>query len=188
MKTMTDERSTALSGARPRERADFDTFVAARSTALLRLAYLLTRDHALAEDLLQTTYAKAFTAWRRLRASDDPVAYVHRILINTFLSERRLRRSGEISLAEMPEPDRRSESMSSSDDVAERLVLTAALAELPPLDRAVVVQRYWLDRSLATTAADLGLSEAAVKNRSSRALRRLRELLTDDLTLPRRTP
>ena len=45
---------------------------------------------------------------------------------------------------------------------------------LAPVDRAVVVLRYWEDRSVAQTAADLGLSEAAVKNRSLRALRALR--------------
>ena len=100
-----------------RDDADFAAFVGETSDRLYRSAYLLTTSSHAAEDLLQATYAKAFTAWRRLCASDDPVAYVHRILINTFLSERRLRRNGEISLAEMPEPDRRPESMSSADDV-----------------------------------------------------------------------
>ena len=39
------------------QEATFDEFVAARSRALLRTAYLLTHDHALAEDLLQTALA-----------------------------------------------------------------------------------------------------------------------------------
>ena len=54
-----------------------------------------------------------------------------------------------------------------------------ALARLAPLDRAVVVLRFWEDRSVAQTAADLDLSEAAVKNRSLRALRTLREQLAE---------
>jgi DNA-directed RNA polymerase specialized sigma24 family protein len=54
-----------------------------------------------------------------------------------------------------------------------------ALAQLAPLDRAVVVLRFWEDRSVAQTAAELDLSEAAVKNRSLRALRTLRGLLAE---------
>jgi RNA polymerase sigma factor (sigma-70 family) len=60
-----------------------------------------------------------------------------------------------------------------------------ALAQLGPTDRAVVVLRFWEDLSVAQTARDLGLSEAAVKNRSLRALRALRQLL--DTPLPNGT-
>ena len=52
--------------------------------------------------------------------------------------------------------------------------------ELSDLDRAVVVLRYWEDRSVADTAAQLGLSVAAVRNRSLPALRSLRGLLGED--------
>ena len=64
--------------------ARFDEFVAARSRALLRTAYLLTHDHALAEDLLQTALTKAWFAWRRI--DGDPEPYVRRILVNTYAS------------------------------------------------------------------------------------------------------
>jgi RNA polymerase sigma factor (sigma-70 family) len=64
-------------------------------------------------------------------------------------------------------------------DPTDRVALLTALARLAPLDRAVVVLRFWEDRSVAQTAADLDLSEAAVKNRSLRALRTLRELLAE---------
>lgn len=165
--------------------AEFTDFVAAASDRLYRSAYLLTTSPHAAEDLLQTTLTKAFTGWRRLRATDDPVAYAHRILLNTFLSERRLKRSSELSMAAVPDGSRVVDA--APGDLADRVTLTAALAELAPLDRAVVVLRYWHDRSVSMTAADLGITEAAVKNRSIRALRRLRALLTDDLPLPRST-
>ncbi len=51
-----------------------------------------------------------------------------------------------------------------------------------PVDRAVVVLRFWEDQSVAQTAVDLGLTEAAVKNRSLRALRTLRGLLGETTT------
>lgn len=52
---------------------DFDAFVAARSAALLRTAYLLTRDHALAEDLLQTALTKAWFSWTKIHGDPERV-------------------------------------------------------------------------------------------------------------------
>lgn len=175
-----------------RDDAEFTEFVSQQSDRLYRSAYLLTTQPHAAEDLLQTTLTKAFAGWRRLRTTDDPVAYTHRILLNAFLSERRLRRSSELPVGDLPEhppvggagpPG----TASTPSDVADRVTLMAALAELGALDRAVVVLRFWHDLSVASTAADLDLTESAVKNRTGRALRRLRELLADDLDLPRST-
>ncbi len=169
-----------------RDDADFTEFVSQQSDRLYRSAYLLTTAPHAAEDLLQTTLAKIFANWRRLRTTDDPVAYSHRILLNTFLSERRLRRSSELPVGEVFE-HHAAGTTTPSADLADRITLMAALAELAPLDRAVVVLRYWHDLSVTTTAADLSLTEAAVKNRSFRALHRLRDLLADDIDIPRST-
>lgn len=152
---------------------EFERFVAARSGQLYRSAYLLTTSSHAAEDLVQTALTKAYAAWPRVRAADDPVAYVHGVLVNAFLSDRRRRSSTELAVAE-PRDD-----AAPADDPTERLALMTALRDLTPLDRAVVVLRFWEDRSVAETAHRLGLSEAAVKNRCLRALRTLRGLLTD---------
>jgi RNA polymerase sigma-70 factor (sigma-E family) len=155
--------------------AEFTEFLTARSGQLYRSAYLLTTSPHAAEDLLQTALVKTYAAWGRVRRADDPVAYVHGVLIKTFLSERRRRSSSELPTAEpalLEEPGRTS-------DPADRVALMTVLARLAPLDRAVVVLRFWEDRSVAQTAADLDLTEAAVKNRSLRALRTLRELLAE---------
>lgn len=170
-----------------RDDAEFTEFVSQQSDRLYRSAYLLTTSPHAAEDLLQSTLAKIFASWRRLRTTDDPVAYSHRILLNAFLSERRLRRSSELPVGELPERHAAGTATPSSD-LADRVTLMAALAELAPLDRAVVVLRYWHDLSITTTAADLNLTESAVKSRSSRALHRLRDLLADDIEIPRSTP
>lgn len=154
--------------------AEFAEFVAARSTQLHRSAYLLTTSSHAAEDLVQTTLAKAYASWWRVRAAGDPVAYVHGMLTKSFLSDRRRRSSGELPVAETPER------ADHQPDPVDRLALLAALATLAPLDRAVVVLRFWEDRSVGRTATDLGLTEAAVKNRSLRALRSLRQQLDDD--------
>lgn len=167
-----------------RRRAETDTefteFLTARSSQLYRSAYLLTTSPHAAEDLLQTTLAKTYAAWPRVRRADDRVAYVHGVLIKTFLSERRRRSSSELPIAEpalLEAPGR-------TADPTDRVALMTALARLAPLDRAVVVLRFWEDRSVAQTAVDLDLTEAAVKNRSLRALRTLRGLLAPADHLP----
>ena len=166
-----------------RQAEEFTAFVRASGTHLHRAAMLLTGDHHLAEDLTQATYAKVFVHWRRVQAAESPLAYARTTLLNTFLSHRRLRRSSE-------QPSVLSEAdlgpLSDGVDPGTRVDLLAALAVLPPLDRAVVVLRYWEDRSVADTAADLGLSEAAVRTRARRALLRLRPLLApvSERTLP----
>ena len=170
-----------------RRRADTDTefteFLAARSGQLFRSAYLLTASPHAAEDLLQTALAKTYAAWGRVRRADDPVAYVHGVLIKTFLSERRRRSSTELPVAD-PGLLGGSGGTSTTSDPTDRVALMTALARLAPLDRAVVVLRFWDDRSVAQTATDLELTEAAVKNRSLRALRTLRELLAEPTHTP----
>jgi RNA polymerase sigma factor (sigma-70 family) len=54
--------------------------------------------------------------------------------------------------------------------------LVRLLGQLPPRQRAVIVLRYWEQRTEAETAALLGCSEGTVKSAASRGLRRLREL------------
>ena len=67
-----------------------------------------------------------------------------------------------------------------------RAVVLAALAELPPRQRAVVVLRHWLDLDVRVTATALGCSEGTVKSQNSKALAHLREALPD--LLERSTP
>lgn len=147
---------------------DFDEFVHATGHRMLRTALLLCGDHQLAEDLTQTTYAKVFARWRLVCRAENPVAYTRTILTRTYLSERRLRRSGEIPVESVVE------TTSAAADVPLRMALLDALGELSASDRAVLVLRYWEDRSVADTAAELGISESACRTRTSRALAKLR--------------
>jgi RNA polymerase sigma-70 factor (sigma-E family) len=152
---------------------DFTRFVHATGPRLHRSALLLSGDAHLAEDLVQTTYAKLFASWRRVQAAGNPVGYAHTTLTNVFLSHKRLRRSGERPTDEVGADTHAPES--SSDG---RLDLLAALRTLPPTDRAVVVLRYWEDRTVSETAHALGLTDDAVRSRASRSLARLRPHLT----------
>jgi sigma-70-like protein len=69
-----------------RDREQFEEFMTSRWPGLVRLAFGLTGDRWLAEDLAQTALASAYASWWRVRRADDPDAYVRRILINASKS------------------------------------------------------------------------------------------------------
>ena len=103
MTALAATRDTASDPGGPvAQRLEFDEFVAARSRALLRTAYLLTHDHALAEDLLQTALTKAWFAWSRIEGRPEP--YVRRVLVNTYATWWRRKWNGELATEELPEP------------------------------------------------------------------------------------
>ncbi|MFN8192901.1 MAG: SigE family RNA polymerase sigma factor [Nocardioidaceae bacterium] len=158
---------------------DFDEFVAARSAALLRTAYLLTHDHALAEDLLQTALAKAWFAWSRI--DGDPEPYVRKILVNTFASWWRRRWNAELPTEELPE----SAATAPAAGPESRQDLWSAMGRLPRRQRAVVVLRYFEDLSEREIADALGCSPGTVKSQASKALAKLRidpSLAQEDLS------
>jgi len=150
-------------------RDGFEEFVAVRSPSLLRTAYLLTRDWALAEDLLQTSLARAWSAWARI--GDNPEAYVRKIIYNTYASWWRRRWNGEEPTAEMPELAAHRDDLAQVDD---RERVWQALGKLPKRQRTVLVLRFFEDLSEAETAELLECSPGTIKSQTSRALAKLR--------------
>uniref|UniRef100_A0AAU2JQ40 SigE family RNA polymerase sigma factor n=1 Tax=Streptomyces sp. NBC_00049 TaxID=2903617 RepID=A0AAU2JQ40_9ACTN len=153
------------------QEAQFQSFVAARWTHLVRTAYLLTGDPHDAEDVTQTALAKAYRSWRRVSRMDSPEAYVRRMLVSCNTDRFRKRRVPERLMESVPETAARDTAAVWAD---ERNVLMAALAGLPARQRAVVVMRYWEDLSEAETADVLGCSPGTVKSQASKALAKLR--------------
>ena len=129
-----------------------------------------------AEDLLQTSLTSFYVAWPRLSREGREEAYVRRIIVRANLDEvrrpwwRRERPGldGHDQAARQPNVDERGP--------------LAALQSLPRMQRSVVVLRYWLELSVAETAAELQISEGTVKSHAHRGLDRLRStmLLLDD--------
>ncbi|MFG2106227.1 SigE family RNA polymerase sigma factor [Micromonospora chersina] len=155
----------------------FDDFVVTRSPRLLRTAFLLTRDWALAEDLLQTALARAWEAWRRI--DGDPEPYVRRIIVNAYASSWRRRWRGELPTADLPEVTAEVDPHAGLDD---RDRLWRALGRLPRRQRAVLVLRYFEDLSEVEISEVLGCSVGTVKSQASRAVAKLRldETLTPE--------
>lgn len=159
---------------------EYAEFAAARAGHLYRSACLLTGgDVHLAEDLVQEALGRMYVSWGRVSRSDNPAAYAQTVLTRTFLAHRRLRSSSERAtdvFPDLPDP------AAADGDTPLRLTLVEALRRLPPKDRAVVVLRYWEDRSIEETAEVLRTSSAAVRTRSVRALARLRTVLGGSLS------
>ncbi|MDI2126027.1 SigE family RNA polymerase sigma factor [Yinghuangia seranimata] len=168
---------------RRRDPDGFTDFVEAIAGRLRRTAYLLCGDWHLAEDLMQIALEKVYVAWRKVERTGNPEAYAKRVLVNAYLDRRRRKSFAEVPGVEpvdlefSPAPDR--------GDADLRLTLLAALRELGPRDRAVLILRYWDDYSIEDTAELLGVSVSAVKSTGSRGLARLRDRLGDPDVLTR---
>jgi len=155
------------------EPVGFGQFVAARSPALLRSAWLLTGDEALAEDLVQTALARVWPRWERIYRSDSSAeAYVRRVMVTTYANWWRRQWRAEQPVAEVPE---RAARVDGYAEVNDREEVRQALGVLPPRQRAVIVLRYYEDLTERQTAGLLDCSIGTVKSQASKALRRLRE-------------
>jgi RNA polymerase sigma-70 factor (sigma-E family) len=150
---------------------DFREFVVHRSPALSRVAFLLTGDRHLAEDLLQAALAKAFPRWRRI-STGDPAAYVRRVMYHLQISWWRRRRVVEVPGRHAPDPA----AADSSEASALRLTLAAALRRLTPRQRTVLVLRFYEDLTEAQVARELGLTVGTVKRHGHDGLNRLRAI------------
>jgi RNA polymerase sigma-70 factor (sigma-E family) len=166
---------TPLATGATTDAPDLASLFAAHHEQLLRIAFLLSGDDRLAEDLVADAFAKAYRHLARGRV-DDPGAYLRRAVVNGWKRQlgrlvRDRERARRLRIGWDP---------AFEDASVERDRVLAALATLPARQRAVVVLRFLDDLSEADTAAALGISPGAVKTHSHRALARLRTVLEED--------
>src|SRR3954452_5389479 len=147
----------------------FAAFVRARYGSLLRYAVLLTADRGHAEDLYQDALARTYGAWGRLEAVAAADAYTRTTLVRLVLRARRRRWRGETPTSRLPERP----AAGADPDVTESV--RAALAALPAEQRAVLILRYYDDRTEREIADLLDLPPGTVKSRAARGLAALRE-------------
>jgi RNA polymerase sigma-70 factor (sigma-E family) len=138
---------------------------------LVRLAFALTGDWSLAEELGQEAFVRAWRSWDTIRRKQSAPAYLRATVINLARTSLRQRLREIRAWRDVAIP-RQAEAAVSPD-------VLHALARLPPRKRECVVLRYYLDLSEADTAAALGISVGTVKSQTARALQRLRPLLSD---------
>ena len=155
----------------PSRDAQFAEFFEATWPRLFRTTYAVAGDRLLAEDALQTAFAKAYTSWSRVEAAQHPEAYVRRMAVNEVLSVVRRPWFRAERATEAPEP---APAPSTEARTVDRDALWQAVCSLPPRQRAVVVLRYYEDLSEAEIAEVLGCSRGTVKSTASSALANLR--------------
>jgi RNA polymerase sigma-70 factor (sigma-E family) len=153
---------------------DFTAYVVAHRRKLVRTAYLLCGSWDRAEDVTQIALAKLYVAWPRVQRHEGPGAYVRTIIAHTAIDEWRRPWRRELftgdALSDVPSPV--------PLEVSDRILLQAALAQLPARQRQVVVLRHYWGLSVAEVAHDLGISTGSVKSHCSRAIERLSQLLS----------
>jgi RNA polymerase sigma-70 factor (sigma-E family) len=167
--TETTSRDGEAAGGR------LDELYRAHAPDALRLAYLLTGDRGLAEDLAQDAFVKVFGRFHDLRNRDAFWWYLRRTIVNLSRSHFRRRRVERAWLERQHVDEAQSD-----PDVGERERLRAALQLLRPEQRAAIVLRYFEDLSEADTAQALGVAVGTVKSMVSRGMERLRKELEDD--------
>jgi RNA polymerase sigma-70 factor (sigma-E family) len=149
----------------------FRAYFERHHASLSRLAYLMTGEAQVADDLAADALTEVWRHWDRVQAADDPIAYGHGIVMN--LARQWVRRRGRERLLTLGLSGR----TPAGSDPAAVLDVRSALRRLPHRRRACVVLRYAFDLSERDVATTLGISVGAVKSATSRGAKQLAELL-----------
>ncbi|KRF18977.1 RNA polymerase subunit sigma-24 [Nocardioides sp. Soil797] len=150
---------------------DFDEWVSARVPALLRFAYLVTGSREAADDVLQSVLTRSFERWGTIRRTDDPDAYVRRMIINENVSSWRRWGKRQTPVADIVDRNRAGDP---SDQVSNADAAWRVCQALPQRQRAAVVLRFYEDLDHREIAGILGCSESTVRSQIHRALAALR--------------
>ena len=153
-------------------RPDFEALYRDLFPIVFRTAYLIVGDRQEAQDLAQEAFARAYERWRVVRGARSPEAWLQTVVANLAISSYRRRRvrervarrtaEGVVAAIDIPDPE-----------------LMRALRTLTPAQRAVIVLRFFADRSIEDVAHALGKRPGTVRALTSQGLARLRELLKE---------
>lgn len=143
--------------------------------SLVRLAVLLVRDIATAEEVVQDSFIAMHAAWRRLRDTEKALSYLRQSVVNRSRSVLRHRVVVDKN-APKPAPDMPSAEQGAIS-LLERSAVISALRTLPPRQREALVLKYYADLSEAQIATAMGISRGAVKSHTARGVAALRVVL-----------
>lgn len=166
--------------AKEGDREAFDELVRRTYVETYTLAFRLTGDQEDANDVVQETYLRAYRGLGRFRGDAQFTTWLYRITANcaaTLVGKRARHRHDDLDDAMIVDDRAESDPAARADLEDLRGRLTAALDELPPKLRTVVVLRDIYDLPHEAIAAELGISESAAKVRLHRARRKLRDRL-----------
>ncbi|MFI5714145.1 SigE family RNA polymerase sigma factor [Kribbella sp. NPDC051620] len=164
------------------ESPDFDEWVRLRGAALLRFAYLMTRDHSRAEEAVQDALVSAYSRWARIQRVGDPEAYLRRSVINADIARWRKFFRRETPVGEATTFD--TATADHAGPHAEQDAVWTLCAALPTKQRAAVVLRYYEGLPDSEIAEILDCTPGTVRSQIHRALASLRTTLstTEEVT------
>jgi RNA polymerase sigma-70 factor (ECF subfamily) len=152
--------------------AEFEDFLHTHERPVLNYLWRMTGDEALAHDLTQETFLRAWQRYSVIRGYERPRAWLFRVATNLALTQRKRASSRETSLEDAPPP-------SGSDPawrLAESDLVRRTLMELPPKRRAALVLREVYGFSSAEVGKTLGMTEVAVRMALHRGREQFRAL------------
>ncbi len=143
-----------------------------RATAWRRTAFLMCGDWGLAEDIVQLALVRLAKHWHRIDL-DGVEAYARKTIARLVIDQARRAYHHEEPHASLPDEQ------VTDPDSDEILDIRAALHQVPPRQRVVLVLRFYDDLTVTQTAATLNISEGTVKSQTARGLDALRSFLGD---------
>jgi RNA polymerase sigma-70 factor (ECF subfamily) len=166
-----------------------ETLIARHQVKAVRIAYLVTRDVPLAEDVVQEAFLRFFRRARSFDASRPFAPYFFRMVVNAALDAtqkewKKVPLDAGCDDAGLDDLLAHAVSVEAQVDSHQlRESLQAALSRLSPRQRAVIVRRYYLEMSEAEMAEDLEIAPGTVKWLLNAARTRLRALLGTERSL-----
>lgn len=159
-----------MGDARSRSEAEYVGLFRKEYGSIVRLAYLMLGDRALAEDVAQEAFTRMYARWWRVSRYERPGAWVRRVAIRLAGRTRSLRvREGEPLPADVR----------ASTPPGPHLDLQEAIVRLPAAQRAAIVLHYYEDHPVAVVAQLLGCSTPTAKVHLHRGRKKLERLLEE---------
>jgi RNA polymerase sigma-70 factor (sigma-E family) len=143
--------------------------------SLVKLAVLLVRDLATAEEVVQDSFIALHAAWRRLGDNEKALSYLRQSVVHRSRSVLRHRVTVTKTAPDLA-PDLPAAGQEALT-LPQRSALISALRTLPSRQREAVVLRYYAGLSDAQIATAMGISIDAVKHHTARAIPSLRAAL-----------
>ncbi len=176
------DESEAIARLKQGDIGGLEALVRLHQTRALRVAFLITRDHAMAEDVVQSAFLRVYDRIGQFDATRPFAPWFMRCVANDALKsvqkrDRHLPLESELGAQniELTSPELGLDQILEAAEIG--AAVAAALDRLPPAQRTALVLRYYLNMSDAEMSERLDCATGTVRWRLSVARQRMRQLL-----------
>jgi RNA polymerase sigma-70 factor (sigma-E family) len=151
--------------------------------SLIRLAAMLVRDTATAEEIVQDAFVAFHAGWSRLGDTEQALAHLRQTVVNKSRSVLRHRAIADKNPSGAPYGPGAAGAVG---DLLTRDATVAALRRLPAQQREAILLRFYADMPEDEIATTMGISRGAVKSHTARGMAALRAALEESTSAPDR--